>query len=161
MIKHISNILASAILVFAIVLTWHTRAENEFLRSSLRAYGIANGKNAGKARIAENAQLFNNIEYLTGTPGSMLRAIQVHENIGDVFSFGVKKIPVEIMCSYHPREWQARAAARICAQEAFDYITSSPEHEKAFFQELGKRYCGWDANWGDSTYKIYKQQEKK
>ncbi len=134
--------------------------ERDTAMSALERYQISNGKNIGRVRLQAFPYLYENIEHDTGTPRKIVLAVGVHENLGDVFSHGVKKVPDTFPKYYPIEEWQGRACARIATQEAFAFILSDEGMRKAYFDRLGKRYCPNNAvRWSTDVRRLYFEME--
>jgi hypothetical protein len=128
--------------------------------AALERYQISNGKNIGRTRLQNFPYLYENIEHDTGTPRKIILAVGIHENLGDVFSHGVKKVPDTFPKYYPVEEWQGRACARIATQEAFAFIMSDEGMRKAYFDRLGKRYCPNNAvRWSTDVRRLYFEME--
>lgn len=128
--------------------------ENEELRNKFSRYQIASGKNF--ARTNDNIKDLKVVESDYRVPAELLKAIEIHENIGNGFSFGVKRDAPGVQDKYPPALWQAASAAFIIQDEAVQFALEE-KNAKEFMTYLGKRYCEWDSKWGRSVYAIYKQ----
>lgn len=152
-IKHI----IITIMIFIIMAAWIIKQERDiqFLRLSMHSYKIANGKNVGVIRCKIQNEMYKKIADDYFLPVEFVESIQIHENINDGFSFGVKKLPLKIIDYFNPNEWQARGACYIAQQVLSDFVFNNTINARAYFNLLGKRYCSKSKNWGNDTYIIF------
>lgn len=175
----ITAVIVAAVLIAGLIIALiAVIQERDYLRFAYGRYLIDNGKNYSRYLQGRDAGKYDAIAADFCIPAEVLWAVATHENIAEGQTFGVKRIPKWIADRYRPELWQAAAAANIVREEMRDFIFNNGcskdgqpqlrgKNEKPktvrreFFVYLGQRYCGWDANWGESVNKIYEQQLKK
>lgn len=101
---------------------------------------------------------FSIISENTGVPLQILNTGYKIEQGSDFIDFGVHRLP-EYVLKYPVDEWQARAAARIYTQVAFNYIMIDPKRLKEFCEMLAKRYCPENKKYAENFEVIYAKEK--
>lgn len=150
----------SIVLCFISVIIYQAK-EIEYLKQSFAPYTIGNYKNYRRLMLIEDMPIYNKIAEKYGVSAYTLAAIGIKENLNNLYSHGVKKIPEKSLAETSPREWQKEACAKIVKEELIKYVYENDERLLEFYILLGKRYCPHDYEYGKIIFNIHKEIEKR
>lgn len=132
----------------------------QFMRLAFVPYTVGNGNNARRLMIDKDMQMYSKVAEKWRVSVYTIGAIGINENMSDLYSHGVKKIPKESLKEI-PERWQSEACAKIASEVMLDFIYNNDEILKAYYQKLGERYCYHDKRYGEKLFQIHKELENR
>ena len=161
MIKKITFILLelalTAVLIGYII---HQDRQLQFMKLAFVPYTVGNGNNARRLMIDKDMLMYSKVAEKWRVSVYTIGAIGINENMSDLYSHGVKKIPKESLKEI-PERWQSEACAKIASEVMLDFIYNNDEILKAYYQKLGERYCYHDKRYGEKLFQIHKELENR
>jgi hypothetical protein len=157
--KFIGYILEGLVILILIGVIVYQAKQVEYLKLAFAPYTVGNFKNYRRLVLTELMPQYNEVANKWRVSAYTIAAIGIKENLNDLYSHGVKKIP-ESAIKENPRQWQSEACAKIVSEVMLEYVYCDDKRLMEFYEKLGKRYCEWDKGYGKEIYAIHKQIEK-
>ena len=132
----------------------------QFMRLAFAPYTVGNGNNARRLMIDKDMLMYSKVAEKWRVSVYTIGAIGINENMSDLYSHGVKKIPA-VSINEIPERWQAEACAKIISEVMLEYVYGDDVRLKEFYSRLGDRYCGHDENYGEKLFKIHKELQNR
>lgn len=127
-----------------------------FMKLAFVPYTVGNGKNARRLMIDKDMDMYSKVAEKWRVSVYTIGAIGINENMSDLYSHGVKKIPAESINEI-PERWQAEACAKIISEVMLEYVYGDDVRLKEFYSMLGDRYCFHDKRYAEKLFKIHKE----
>lgn len=138
----------------------HQDRQLQFMRLAFVPYTVGNGNNARRLMIDKDMLMYSKVAEKWRVSVYTIGAIGINENMSDLYSHGVKKIPA-VSINEIPERWQSEACAKIISEVMLEYVYGDDVRLKEFYSRLGDRYCGHDKNYANKLFQIHKELQNR